>query len=231
MSGPGPSRRTRCRFNIRRLQRQAPLASGHARCALGATTPMATHSRFTIGFALSMVLGAGAACGSGDEPTTTPDAAAVVDATSRLEATAPDAPDDGGAGEPAADAAPPFVPCPRVPPLDGGACATTSEECSYLDCASYGELTAVCSASRWRLTSLPCPADASPPCSGLPGGDEPACARGEICQLNQGGAIWVTCVKNTCEAGLLSCDCLPCNGCQLSGFQIDCNLCPQGGCP
>jgi hypothetical protein len=192
---------------------------------------------------LILLLVAAVDCGSGaatggnaDDAMPAPDSASEYDGTTSL----PDAPfgdvaqtsGDSGVAETGMDAPAPATPCPAMPPFDGGSCvANPSEECDYLDCANYGEVIALCGAGQWHITSRShCQADAAPPCSGAPGGGR-ACASDEICQLNQSGAVWTTCVKNTCEAGLLSCECLACNGCPIRGFTISCNYCPQGGCP
>lgn len=153
-----------------------------------------------------------------------------ADASARGDAST--SPSDAGALQDAASDAPRPTPCPIAVPANGDVCpAGLSGECLYLDCGSYGQLTAACSAGLWHTTKSPCDPDGGVTCYGPGGASNERCASDQICQINESGAIWTTCVKNTCAPGLLSCDCLGCTGCLLGSFQLTCNLCPQGGCP
>jgi hypothetical protein len=227
---------------LHRLRRS--LVDQSVRIRAGTTVAVCRTMKSSLARGCSFMLLAAAGCGAGaatagsvDGATSNADSANQNDgASAPTDATSGDAAQasaDGGIVGTGMDASAPSTPCPSTPPLDGGACVVGpyQGECDYLDCANYGEVSARCSTGQWHITSRsPCQADAAPPCSGAPGGGQ-SCASGQICQLNQSGAVWTTCVKNTCEAGLLSCSCLACNGCPLSQFTITCNYCPQGGCP
>jgi hypothetical protein len=118
--------------------------------------------------------------------------------------------------------------CPGQSPPDGAPCSG-GEQCLYLDCASYGRLAAGCNGKVWTLESAPCAEDAqTTPCTNEFGMQlTTSCAPGEICQIYYSGAVIVSCVKNTCPPGLLSCDCLDCGqGCGVSNFELVC----QGNC-
>jgi len=110
------------------------------------------------------------------------------------------------------------VPCPAQPPDDKGPCGSVSRVCTYVDCATYGHVQAYCNAKTWSLAKLPCGAV---PC-GFGGQD---CKQDEICKEVGGGALQLSCLKNTCAPGVVTCDCIDCGGCSLNDLKLTCTGC------
>jgi hypothetical protein len=137
----------------------------------------------------------------------------------------------GGSAAGAGGSAGAATQCPQNPPTDGSPCTQAGQSCYYQDCAGAGLSAAQCMGASWTVETSAC---ASFACSGF--GDE--CMAGQICSVQQGGAIFAECMDNPCGTGPVTCDCVSpgCGTCNVnaytgSGITVTCNTCPQGGCP
>jgi hypothetical protein len=121
--------------------------------------------------------------------------------------------------------------CPAAVPTTAGSC-NTAGSCYYEDCAGAGRTIATCTNGNWIISTAAC---ASVIC---PGPSTLTCQAGQLCMVRAGGALLVECIANPCGTGAISCNCVQsCTGvCTVigtaqTGVTINCNTCPQGGCP
>jgi hypothetical protein len=133
--------------------------------------------------------------------------AAPLDAS--LRDAAPDATDAASnpdAGQPS---------CPPSPPVAGSNCPAATFGCTYLDCASYGHIRAVCASQTWFIVTTACGNTAC-------GSGGVQCTVSQLCRNTSGDAAVGECIQNTCSPGLLSCDCLDCGPCGLGDLSLNC---------
>lgn len=124
--------------------------------------------------------------------------------------------------------------CPEDIPATDTACDAAGLTCFYDDCQQSGRSVAQCQAGMWDVQMEPCEQQVQ--CSGAAGS---SCDSGEICLIEGGGALLVTCVEHTCGAGPVHCDCVPgCSGeCTIHGdvswgVTVDCTTsCTMDMCP
>jgi hypothetical protein len=106
-------------------------------------------------------------------------------------------------------------PCPASPPIAGSDCPATTFGCTYLDCAMYGHVRAVCVSQTWFIVVTACGNTAC-------GSGAMQCTVNQLCRNTSADAALAGCIQNTCPAGLLSCDCLDCGPCVLGDLSLDC---------
>jgi hypothetical protein len=136
----------------------------------------------------------------------------------------------GAAGAPGTGGAVVIPACPATVPATGTNCvaASSGQTCLYEDCSGKGRSSAFCSNGLWTVLTGPCTPVS---CMGM------TCPAGQICYQRISGALLVSCLPNTCNAGPISCDCLQsCDGqCSTAGsinggVTVQCNTCPSNTC-
>jgi hypothetical protein len=144
---------------------------------------------------------------------------------------APDGGEDASAVSDATSALDAGVACPPTPPASGGACVGQAS-CFYDVCPSAGRTQATCTAGAWVVETAAC---GQVSCQGNYAAGR-TCSSGEVCLVQIGGTLVISCIANPCGTGPASPECTTfTTGCTpmfdlSSGVTYYCNTCPSGTC-
>ena len=121
--------------------------------------------------------------------------------------------------------------CPSAPPTNGSACVGQAS-CFYDVCPSTSRTQATCTGGKWSVETGEC---GQVSCLG-DYAEGNTCSSGEVCLVQIGGMLVITCMADACGAGPASPDCTTfTTGCTpmfdlSSGVTYYCNTCPTGTC-
>ena len=117
--------------------------------------------------------------------------------------------------------------CPTDPPIDGAACETMGQRCTWVRCDTAGVVTATCGTDGWSVSVAECGEFECDLDTGT------RCSADQICVARIGGAFLVDCQENPCGDAAIeeSCACAACGGSECTGVTgrtVSCNTCPSG---